>query len=368
MTNLYSWQQSDWRDFSFDAAQLAGFEAQFLHFSGVAVGIQKALSQAEKEQIKITLLSDEALGTAEIEGEILDRASVQSSIQRYFNLKAAIDKNRPRENGIAQMMVDLYRHFDAPLSHNMLFAWHQMLMNGRTDLEAIGTYRFHNEPMQLVSGHIGKTTVHYQAPPSEAVQGEMDIFIDWFNTRSKQLSPLIRAGIVHAYFELIHPFEDGNGRIGRALVEKCLAQSLGQPTFIAVSQTMLHARRAYYAAFETVNKSNELTGWLHYFCQTIIEAQQFTIASIELFIQKAHFFERYESVLNTRQQKLLRRIFQENLKGFTGGVSVKNYISITKTSPATANRDLNDLVAKGILVRTGQRKATRYWLVDLAQL
>ena len=161
------------------------------------------------------------------------------------------------------------------------------------------------------------------------------------------MSPLIRAGIAHLYFELIHPFEDGNGRVGRALIEKSLAQSLGKPTFIAISQTMLNGRKAYYSALEDANKSNDLTDWLKYFCETIIEAQKYTIKSIEFFIHKAHFLNRYRDDLNPRQEKLIHRIFKEVPAGFEGGISVKNYITITKTSPATANRDLNDLVAKG---------------------
>ncbi len=195
----------------------------------------------------------------------------------------------------------------------------------------------------------------------------MGAFITWFNGISQQLSPIIRAGICHIYFERIHPFENGNGRVGRVLIEKSLAQSIGRPTFIAVSQTILKSRKDYYAAFEHDQRSSEITNWLNYFGNTIIEAQKFTIESMEFLIKKTHFYDQYASQLNERQHKLLRRIFQENFKGFTGGVSVKNYMSINKqTSRATANRDLNDLVAKGIMKRTGERKTTRYWLVDFA--
>ncbi|MGB1249324.1 MAG: Fic family protein [Candidatus Promineifilaceae bacterium] len=363
MKTRYAWQQSDWRDFSYDASALEEFERKFLHLSGIAIGVQRALSADNKEQIKITFLSNEAEDTSAIEGVFLDRNSLQSSIQRYFQLKPPLSKNHPRENGIAQIMVDLYVNFNSPLTNETLCAWHQQLMNGRTDLEAIGQYRFHEDPMRIVSRHEDQVTVHYVAPPSHTIQDEMEQFINWFNESRQMQSPLVRAGIAHLYFELVHPFEDGNGRIGRALIEKSLAQSLGHPTLIAVSQTVNRHKKAYYDAIEAANTSNEITAWLRYFCQMVLDAQQFTIDSIEFLIQKTQFFDRYAAQLNERQHKLIQRIFREDLKGFTGGVSVKNYISINKVSRATANRDLNDLVAKGIMERSGNAKTTRYWLI-----
>ena len=365
LTNqLYCWQQDDWRNFSYDVQKLKEFERQFLHLSGVGIGIYKALSDDDKEAIKISFLSNEALGTSEIEGLILDRDSLQSSIQRYFQFKSPLSKNHPRENGIAQVMVDLYRHFDAPLSHKMLFDWHRMLMNGRTDLEAVGQYRFHDDPMRIVSFQSDKLKVHYVAPPSNMVLSEMERFIRWFNESRQTVSPLIRAGITHLYFELIHPFEDGNGRIGRALIEKSLAESLGRPTLIAISQTIKNHKKPYYEAIKTANTSNEITEWLRYACQMILDAQQFTIESIEFLIRKTRFFDKYASQINTRQLKLMKRILRDNQASFVGGVSVKNYIGMNKVSRATANRDLNDLVMKGIMERTGYAKSTRYWLSD----
>lgn len=361
MSRLYSWQLDDWPNFSYNASELQELEQQFLYLSGVVAGVEKAVGKNEKAEIVLTFLSNEALKTSEIEGELLDRESVQSSIQSYFEEKTPRSKNFPRENGIAKMMVDLFLRFDVPLSHEMLFEWHRMLMNGRTDLEAIGQYRFSSEPMKIVSGEMGNYQVHYEAPPSKSVFDEMDAFILWFN-KSQELSPLIRAGIAHLYFERIHPFEDGNGRIGRVLIQKSLAQSMGHPLFIALSQIMLNSRDDYYAAFQYDKGSNEITNWLNYCGKTIVEAQNSTLESIQFIIRKTHFYDRYASQLNERQHKLIRRIFQEDVKGFTGGVSVKNYRTITSASASTANRDLNSLVAKGIMKRTGDRKTTRYWL------
>ncbi len=361
MSNTYVWQKDDWHDFSYDKNRLSKLEKRFLHSSRILIGAQKKLSSQEKEEIKISFLSNEALNTSKIEGEILNRKSLQSSIKQYFQLKTPVSKQYPRENGMAKMMVDLYLHYKTPLSQKMLFSWHQMIMNGRTDLESVGQYRSHEDPMQIVSHKTSGVKVHYEAPPSRDMESEMKTFINWFNKSQKTLSPLIRAGIAHAYFELIHPFEDGNGRIGRALVEKSLAQSLQQPTLIAVSQIIQTQKKVYYQAISTTNANNDFTNWLEYFCEMVIEAQKFTIDSFEFLIQKTKFFDKYAKQLNERQLKLARRIFGENLKGFVGGVSVKKYISITHTSPITANRDLNDLVTKGIMRRTGKLKSTRYW-------
>jgi Fic family protein len=362
MNNIYTWQQKNWQNFSYDEESLKNLKEQFLHFSGISIGAQKALSNKEKEEIKILFLSNEAINTSEIEGEFLDRESLQSSIKQYFQLRNPISKNYPRENGMAKMMVDLYLNFKTPLTQEMLFSWHQMIMNGRTDLDSIGEYRSHKEPMQIVSNKMSGIKVHYEAPSSKNVKKEMDKFINWFNNSEKELPSLIRAGIAHAYFELIHPFEDGNGRIGRALIEKSLAQSLKQPTLIAVSQIIQANKKKYYQEISKINTSNEITDWLQYFCKMIITAQEFTTHSIEFSIKKTQFFDKNATKLNDRQIKLIQRIFKENLKEFTGGISVQNYISVTKTSPMTANRDLNDLVSKGIMKRTGQLKSTRYWL------
>ncbi len=360
MTQKYAWQKPDWGKFSYDKKSLEGYCNEFAHISGISIGVLKSLSDEEKEDIKIGFLSDEAITTSEIEGEILDRDSLQSSIKRYLGLKANISKNYPRENGIAQMMVDLYNNFQQPLSHNTLYSWHKMLMNGRTDLDAIGEYRFHDEPMQIISGRIDKPKVHYEAPPSKNMQAEMSKFIEFFNSSNEH--SIIHAGIAHLYFELIHPFEDGNGRIGRALIEKSLAKSLGKPTLIAVSKTILSNKKAYYESLEQANKTNDIQNWLEYFCKMVIAAQQNSIASIEFILKKAKIFNKHKDTLNDRQVKMLNLIFKAGMNGFENGVSVKKYIKITNTSPATANRDLNDLVSKNIMIRKGELKATRYFL------
>ncbi|MGA2129102.1 MAG: DUF4172 domain-containing protein, partial [Xanthobacteraceae bacterium] len=274
----WNWQQPDWPKFSYDAAALEPLERRFLLHSGEFVGAFRHVSNDDRDTLKIELIGDEALKTSEIEGELLDRDSLQSSLRRQFGLGDDNRRVRPAEQGIARMMVDLYTTFESPLSQATLLAWHEMVMSGRTDLQAVGAYRTHAEPMQVVYGRMHAPKVHFEAPPSASMGREMEAFVAWFNQTgpgtAQPLSALARAGIAHLYFVSIHPFEDGNGRIGRALSEKSLAQSLGRPTLIALAWTIERARKAYYDMLERSNKDNEITAWLVYFAEAVLQAQQ----------------------------------------------------------------------------------------------
>jgi Fic family protein len=363
---IWNWQQKDWPQFTYKEEALAQFETKFLHEAGVVHGAIKHLGQEDKTRLTIDLISHEAVTTSEIEGAILNRDSVQSSMRRNFGLDTDNRKIPAAEQGIAAMMTDLYRHYDSPLSEHQLFAWHEMLARGRKDLKSIGAYRTGADPMQVVSGPIGKPKVHFKAPPSKAMKAEMNRFFTWFNqtspNRQQPLPALTRAGIAHLHFVSIHPFEDGNGRIGRALSEKALSQCLGQPTLIALSHTICKNRSAYYQALESNNKHLEVTDWLTYFAQTTFDAQNYTQRFIDFLIEKTKLYDRLRGQLNPRQEKALARMLKEGLDGFKGGLSAENYIKITDTSRATATRDLQDLVEKGAFRKTGELKHTRYWL------
>ncbi len=327
-------------------------------------GTFKHLSQSDQEQLTIEAISTEAVTTSEIEGEILDRASVQASIRRQFGLAADSRRIAPAEEGISELMVDLYRTSGDPMSDRMLFAWHQMLFEERGGIGDIGQYRSSVEPMEVVSGPMHAPRVHFVAPRSRNVPKEMARFVDWFNrtapTGPEHLSALTRAGIAHLYFESIHPFEDGNGRIGRAIAEKALAQGFGQPTLIALAATILLRRKAYYAALEAANKNNEVTAWLSWFAGITIEGQRRTTAHAEFLIEKTRMLDRLGGQLSPRQEKALLRMLREGPEGFKGGLSAGNYVSITGASPATATRDLADLVDRGVLLRAGERRHARY--------
>lgn len=363
----WNWQRSDWPNFSWDVNRLRKAEAQFLIGSGSFAGTLRHLGTEDQEQLTVEAISSEALTTSEIEGEILDRASVQSSIRRQFGLVTDHRRVKPAEQGIAEMMVSLYRSFADPLTDEMLFGWHRMVTNGRRDLANIGSYRTGAEPMQVVSGSLGSPNVHFEAPPSPRVPGEMARFVEWFNRTGPDgrdaLPALTRAGIAHIWFESIHPFEDGNGRIGRAISDKALAQSAGQPTLTALAATILIRRKAYYAALEAANKDIDLTPWLCWFAGIAIEAQRRTTAQVEFLLDKTRFLDRLRDSLNARQEKAILRMLREGPEGFQGGLSAGNYMTITGASPATATRDLADLVDKAALLRTGERRHARY---DLA--
>lgn len=362
----WNWQRSDWPAFSYDTSALEVFERQFLLRAGELIGVLSHVGADDRDILTIELIGDEALKTSQIEGEILDRASVQSSLRRQFGLAADARRMPTAEQGIAEMMVDLYRTFADPLQHDAIFAWHRMLMAGRRGIGLVGAYRRHNEPMQVVSGPIHAPDIHFEAPPSADVTAEMDAFVAWFAKTAadgtRPLPALARAGIAHLYFVSVHPFEDGNGRIGRAIAEKSLAQSLGQPSLIALAYTIERERKAYYAALERNNTACEITDWLMYFAETVLQAQRHTLRRVEFLIAKSKLFDRLRGQLNDRQEKVMARMFREGVDGFKGGLSAENYISIARTSRATATRDLQDLVAKGALSRTGELRQTRYWL------
>jgi Fic family protein len=362
----WNWEQPSWPDFTYDSSMLAAQEQQFLLRSGEFIGAFRHVGRDDQDALKIELISDEALKTSEIEGEILNRDSVQSSLRKHFGLPASARPSPPAERGIAEMMADLYESFGDPLTHDVMFTWHKMLMSGDRDIQTVGRYRTHAEPMQVVSNRLHDPEVHFEAPPSSTMNEEMGAFVTWFNDTSPgsrcPLPALTRAGIAHLYFVSIHPFEDGNGRIGRALAEKSLAQNLGQPTLIALAYTIERARKAYYAALQRNSRDIEITDWLVWFAETILEAQRNTILRVDFYIAKAKLYEKLRGQLNKRQEKVLARMFREGIDGFMGGLSAENYIRITKTSRATATRDLQELVARGALTKTGELRHTRYRL------
>ena len=362
----WNWQQPDWPQFRWESAPLAALEAQFLQQAGILIGSVKHLADDDRAAITIDIMTGEALKTSEIEGEVLNRDSVQSSLRRQFGLEIGDRRIPPAERGIAAMMIGLYRDFAKPLTDETLFAWHRMVVSGRHDIESVGSYREHADAMQVVSGFSHKPKVHFEAPHSKDVPQEMQSFLSWFAATSpdgpKPLPGLTRAGIAHLYFVSIHPFEDGNGRVARALAEKVLSQAIGQPSLIALSDVIQRKRAAYYDALEAANKHNEITAWLTYFAETVLDAQTHSLTLIDFLITKTQFYDRFRGRFNERQARVIARMFREGVDGFTGGLSAANYITITGTSRATATRDLQQLVSMGALGQTGTLKSTRYYL------
>ena len=343
---------------------MAAAEERFLLGAGAGLGALIHLRKDDRDLLSVEFMGREALTTSAIEGEMLDRDSVQSSIQHHLGLPGDRHRVPPAEAGIAEMTVDRYRSTSEPLSEEMLFRWHRMLTLGRRDLNDVGRYRTSLDPMQIISGPFGAQRVHFEAPAASRVPLEMKWYIDWFNrtvpSAKEPLPALTRAGIAHLYFESIHPFEDGNGRIGRALAEKALAQGAGQPTITGLATEILARRKSYYDALAEANRRIEITGWLEWFATVTLSAQQHTLEKVEFLIAKTRLLDRMRGQLNVRQEKALLRMLEEGPGGFKGGLSAGNYSTITGAPPATTTRDLADMVEKGALIRTGERKSTRY--------
>lgn len=362
----WNWQLPDWPNFTRDKDALGPREAMFLEQAGILIGTSAHLSDDEQLDLSVSILSLEALDTSSIEGETLDRDSVQSSVQRALGLKTRGRAATAAERGIAEMMVDLVKTTAQPLSHDMLFHWQSMMMAGRRDLDQIGAYRSDDEPMQIVWGASYAPKVHYEAPPSASVLEEMERFMGWFNKTSTpgqvHLSPLERAGIAHLWFECIHPFEDGNGRIGRAIAEKALAQGRQKTVLTCLAAVLLEHRRDYYARLEAASQTLDANRWLSWFADRVLEAQTNSLGQVEFLLAKARLLDRLKDQLNERQERALLRMFKEGPQGFKGGLSAKNYRTITGAPTATTTRDLADLVAKQALIRRGERKATRYYI------
>lgn len=231
----------------------------------------------------------------------------------------------------------------------------------------IASWRTHTEPMQIISERHGKRVVHYEAPPSRDIPKEMKTFIQWFNdTAPGKLHAIpfapVRAAIAHLYFESIHPFEDGNGRIGRAIAEKALSQGFGYPIILSLSQIIESKKKAYYTALHTASRSNEITDWIYYFVTVVLNAQTEVEKQIDFILKKAAFFNTFQQVLNERQLKVIQRMMKAGTKGLEGGMSAKKYMAIANTSKATATRDLQHLFEIRAVKQIGSGRSVRYEL------
>ena len=267
----YNWQQNDWPRFQFELSELQSHLIKYLEKTAHLGGILKALPEELRLEAVVDIMTAEALKTSEIEGEFIERSDVKSSILNNLGLT---EKPKPvydlRAKGLGKLMAAVRNTYAEELTQEHLFSWHEMLLSYREDLESVGQWRQHSEPMQIVSGPMGKEKIHFKAPPSEIVPSEMKRFLQWFNSTSPDQKTAIESGptrsaIAHLYFESIHPFEDGNGRIGRAVAEKALSQNFSSPVPFSLSKTIEANKKDYYRNIEKAQRSNEITGWMEYF-------------------------------------------------------------------------------------------------------
>lgn len=364
----YNWQQKNWPNFSYNLDEIEHDLYSFAERIGYASGLLKALPPQTQLETIIDVIVAEAIKTSEIEGEYLSRKDVMSSVKNNLGLNKVNENVQDKKAaGIGELMLSVRNTFQEELSQEQLFAWHRMLLPNERDIN-VGAWRNHDEPMQVISGAMGKEKIHFEAPPSQQVSAEMEQFINWFNSslissQQQIKNAPVRTAIAHLYFESIHPFEDGNGRIGRAIAEKALSQGIGRPILLSLSKSIEADKKAYYHELETAQQSNNITRWLKYFIGVIATAQTDAENQIEFTLKKARFFDRINNKLNERQLKVINRMLEEGPDGFTGGMNASKYGSLTKTSKATATRDLQDLLTKDVVVLLGAGgRSTKYQL------
>jgi len=368
MAMMWNWEQTNWPEFIYHASALEALEKRFIAESSKLVGATSIITDEQQQRFTIDLMSEEALKSSKVEGELLNRDSVASSLLRQLGLAPEYSDHRAndKEKGIAALMVNNYQTYDQPLTHEMMFGWHPCIVTKSFLIRDVGKYRTGEEPMQIVSGYEGRQKVHFEAPPAIRVPGEMQAFVTWFNDTApagnNPLSPLTRAAIAHIYFVTIHPFDDGNGRIGRALSEKALAQSLGRPALIALSHVIEKTRTEYYSQLERNQKSLDIDSWLSYFANTTLDAAKHSQKLVRFIVEKSRLLDRVRGQINERQETVLLRMFAEGMEGFKGGLSASNYMKITGSPPTTTTNDLSKLVKLGVFTKTGARKGSRYWL------
>ncbi|WP_419810471.1 Fic family protein [Bacterioplanoides sp.] len=392
----YIWQHKHWPNFSYNNDKLSALAYQYAKQAAQLSGSLSQTDQDDSITAQLDLMVDEAINTSLIEGENLNPASVRSSLQNYLKLTLTpINVADVKAEGMAALIVDVRKHFNQPLSKEILFNWHRMLFYGtgagfednilHSDL-TVGQWRDSPEPMQIVSGDSlpkpGYERVHYEAPAAQDLDALMTEFLNWFNQQdthpddqqnNQQIPGVIRAGIAHLWFEVIHPFDDGNGRIGRAIIEYALAQDLGMPVVLSMSTHIEKNKKEYYRQLNVASCCDvselddpevlDITSWLNWFIETLIAAQGEAAEKIATIFDKTEFWQRHKNTeLSGRQKTVLNKIFKAGKEGFPNGVSAQKYAALGKYSKATATRDLSDLLAKDCLKSEGVGRGLRYYL------
>lgn len=365
---MYIHQHQNWPNFTWDHDQIATLLAECKFQQGKLLGKMQNLGFKIQEEALLQTLTTDIIKSSEIEGEILELEQVRSSLARHLGIALAhsVASNR-NVDSIVEMILDATRHYDSELNEERLCAWQASLFpTGRSGLHIIATgmWRYNNEhPMQVISGHYGREKIHFQAPAAEIVPAEMARFLNWFNN-SDSVDPLIRAGIAHIWFLTIHPFEDGNGRIARALTDMLLARSEKQSLrFYSMSAEIRLQRNAYYEILEKTQKGScNITNWLMWFLRCFLAAIKNSESLLERVLNKAHFWEMHlHHAFNERQRDMLNRLFD----GFIGTLTSSKWAKMQKCSQDTASRDINDLIQKSVLIKDVKSgRSTNYLLKD----
>ncbi|MDP2811829.1 MAG: Fic family protein [Rhodocyclaceae bacterium] len=351
----YIWQASDWPSWHYDLAALAGPMAEVSRAQGLLMGRLADVGMALRDQASLAALTEDVVKTSEIEGETLNVESVRSSIARRLGVDigalAPVDRH---VDGVVEMVIDATANCHTPVTQERLFGWHAALFpTGYSGLAKINVGSWRDDasgPMQVVSGPIGRQRVHFEAPPADHLKAEMGRFLDWINGSSNE-PPLIKAGLGHLWFVTLHPFDDGNGRIARAVGDLLLARADGSPQrFYSLSAQIQRERKAYYDILERAQKrSMDVTEWQTWFLYTLHRAVDQAQHALDAVLTKTRFWQRWATTpLNERQVKLLNRL----LDGFEGKLTSSRWAAIAKCSPDTALRDITDLLAREVLRKT----------------
>jgi Fic family protein len=368
---VYIWQLESWPKFEIDFESIAKGLDHARHQQALLLGQLAAIGLTEKQALLGDLWIEDTIATAAIEGEKLDIQAVRSSVHRRLGLSVELTRDRSVE-GLVDILQDASKNFKDALTHKRLYAWHESLFpTGRSGLHkiAVGQYRAHLEPMQIVSGLPTREIIHYVAPPSKQVKKEMQRFLAWFektqpSPRLKNpLNGLVRAAVAHLWFETIHPFEDGNGRIGRAIIDIAIAQDLNNSArTLNLAKQFLASRKDYYDALgQAQTGTMNITQWIEWFLKSIALASINSQAVIKNALCKALFWQTAARLnLNERQTKILSRLIEAGDGGFLGGMTADKYAKVTGVSKATATRDLVSLLEAQLLIVFGQGRATRY--------
>lgn len=362
------WQAPRWPRMYYDAVRVSGELALAHRAQGVVEGKLASIGFEQHLELAAEAWSQDAVATAAIEGERIDLSAVRSSVARRLGVG---NQHGPRATrnveGLLDIMDDAVRHSDTPLTHERLHAWQAALFptgySGMVKV-VVGAYRTHEEPMQIVSGRAGRERVHYEAPPSARVPAEMQEFLDWFNSPAWH-DNMVKAALAHLWFETVHPFEDGNGRVGRVLIDLSLARDSGDVSrLFRTSQRLLNQRHDYYEQLERAQHGGlNVTAWVLWFVEQVRMSCEEASAVVDAALGKAAFWTNHQdNPLTTRQRKVVNLLLDAGPNGFEGGMSTKKYESIGGTSRATASRELIELEQRGLLRRVGAGRSTRYYL------
>ncbi|QOQ83825.1 MULTISPECIES: Fic family protein [Comamonas] len=366
----YIWQANDWPNWRYDLTKLAEPLANVSRAQGLLVGRLADVGMALRDQASLSALTEDVVKTSEIEGEQLNVESVRSSIARRLGVDigalAPVDRN---VEGVVEMVLDATTHCDAPLTAERLFGWHAALFpTGYSGLTRIRVGSWRDDAtgsMQVVSGPVHRQRVHYQAPAAEQLAAETSQFLNWANATTIEPS-LVKAGLAHLWFVTLHPFDDGNGRIARAVGDLFLARADGSPQrFYSLSAQIQRERKAYYDVLEATQKGSlDVTDWLAWFLGTLQRALDSAQLTLDAVLVKARFWQRWATTpLNERQVKLLNRL----LDGFDGKLTSSKWAAIAKCSPDTALRDISELLALGVLKKSASGgRSTSYELNDFS--